>query len=82
MAKSERGGRVFIDWSQNSKTKTTIAPYSLRATATPGVSTPVTWDELADASTPDDLRFTPEEVVTRVDRHGDLLASIVTSPGR
>jgi bifunctional non-homologous end joining protein LigD len=30
MAKQLRAGRVFIDWSQNSATKTTVAVYSLR----------------------------------------------------
>jgi bifunctional non-homologous end joining protein LigD len=30
IAKVERAGRVFIDWSQNHPAKTTIAPYSLR----------------------------------------------------
>ncbi len=31
MAKVERPGKVFVDWSQNALHKTTIAPYSLRA---------------------------------------------------
>ncbi|MGB4137907.1 MAG: non-homologous end-joining DNA ligase, partial [Microbacterium sp.] len=30
MAKVQRPGKVFIDWSQNNASKTTIAPYSLR----------------------------------------------------
>ena len=30
MTKSLRAGKVFLDWSQNSGSKTTIAPYSLR----------------------------------------------------
>src|SRR5690606_40449796 len=48
MAKSARGGRVFIDWSQNSASKTTIAPYSLRGRARPWVAAPRTWEELDD----------------------------------
>ena len=47
MTRSLRGGKVLIDWSQNNGSKTTIAPYSLRARARPTVSTPVTWDEVA-----------------------------------
>ena len=47
MTKSLRGGKVFVDWSQNSRHKTTIAVYSLRALARPTVSTPVSWDEVA-----------------------------------
>lgn len=48
MAKSVRPGRVFIDWSQNSAAKTTIAPYSLRGREFPLVAAPRTWEELAD----------------------------------
>ena len=47
MKRSERPGKVFIDWSQNSRHKTTIAPYSLRARPEPTVSTPIDWDEVA-----------------------------------
>ncbi len=46
MAKAERPGKMFVDWSQNAHHKTTIAPYSLRARPEPTVSTPVTWDEV------------------------------------
>lgn len=48
MAKSARTGKVFIDWSQNSAAKTTIAPYALRGRARPWVAAPRTWDELDD----------------------------------
>ena len=46
MTKAERPGKVFVDWSQNNRHKTTIAVYSLRARPRPTVSTPVTWDEV------------------------------------
>jgi bifunctional non-homologous end joining protein LigD len=49
MAKAERGGKVFIDWSQNNPSKTTITPYSLRGRDRPFVAWPRAWDELADA---------------------------------
>jgi bifunctional non-homologous end joining protein LigD len=49
MAKSERGGRVFIDWSQNDRHKTTICAYSLRIAERPSVSTPLSWDEVHEA---------------------------------
>src|SRR5206468_6569981 len=40
-----RGGKVFIDWSQNTDTKTTVAVYSLRAKQEgPFVSFPIDWD--------------------------------------
>ncbi|MFT4219872.1 MAG: ATP-dependent DNA ligase [Microbacterium sp.] len=48
MKKAERPGKVLIDWSQNSASKTTIAPYSLRGRAQPTVAAPRTWEELDD----------------------------------
>jgi bifunctional non-homologous end joining protein LigD len=46
MTKARRGGKVFLDWSQNSGSKTTIAPYSLRGRDVPMVAAPRTWDEI------------------------------------
>jgi bifunctional non-homologous end joining protein LigD len=46
MARAERGGKVFIDWSQNNLNKTTITPYSLRGRARPFVAAPRSWEEL------------------------------------
>ena len=43
MTKQQRKGRVFIDWSQNSRAKTTVAPYSLRGRARPWVAAPRSW---------------------------------------
>ncbi|MGH3689677.1 MAG: non-homologous end-joining DNA ligase [Microbacterium sp.] len=48
MAKAVRGGKVFLDWSQNNGKKTTISPYSLRGRAQPWVAAPRTWEELDD----------------------------------
>jgi DNA ligase D-like protein (predicted polymerase)/DNA ligase D-like protein (predicted ligase)/DNA ligase D-like protein (predicted 3'-phosphoesterase) len=73
MTKSVRTGKVFLDWSQNSSAKTTIAPYSMRGREQPTVAAPRTWDEIDD---PDlrHLRF--DEVLARVERDGDLLAGL------
>ncbi|GAA4019472.1 non-homologous end-joining DNA ligase [Allokutzneria multivorans] len=76
MVRALRGGKVLIDWSQNNTAKTTIAPYSLRARENPTVSTPVTWAEVADCASPQDLVFTAPEVLDRVAEHGDLLADL------
>ena len=38
MTRSLRPGKVFVDWSQNSANKTTIAPYSLRGQLRPLVA--------------------------------------------
>src|ERR1700754_2040371 len=73
MTKSLRAGKVFLDWSQNNGSKTTIAPYSLRGREHPTVAAPRTWDEIADPKLRH-LRF--DEVLQRVEKDGDLLAEL------
>ena len=75
MTKALRPGKVLIDWSQNNAAKTTVAPYSLRARPQPTVSTPVTWDEVEACNRAADLVFTADDVLARVQEHGDLLAA-------
>lgn len=74
MTKAKRPGKVFLDWSQNSGSKTTISPYSLRGRERPTVATPITWDEVElGAEDPLGLeQFRFEEVLERVQEHGDL----------
>jgi bifunctional non-homologous end joining protein LigD len=76
MTKSLRAGKVFLDWSQNSGSKTTISPYSLRGKERPYVATPLGWDEVeAGAEDPDALdQFRYDQVLERVDAYGDLFA--------
>lgn len=79
MTKSARTGRVFVDWSQNDKRKTTVNVYSLRAQPEPTVSTPVTWDEIEAAREAGDsatLRFRADAVLARLRRDGDLFAPV------
>lgn len=74
MTKARRGGKVFLDWSQNTGSKTTIAPYSLRGRERPMVAAPRTWAEVEqgadDALALDQLGL--EEVLERVAADGDL----------
>ncbi len=74
MKKSVRTGKIFVDWSQNSRHKTTIAPYSLRARPEPSVSTPVSWDEVSNAADGGGLGFLAADVLDRVGSVGDLFA--------
>jgi bifunctional non-homologous end joining protein LigD len=82
MAKAQRRKKVFIDWSQNSDFKTTVAPYSLRAKQEqPFVSLPVTWQELARAVKRRDaspLQFTPDQSVARLRKTGDLFGPVLS----
>ena len=74
MTKARRSGKVFLDWSQNSGSKTTISPYSLRGRERPYVATPLGWDEVeAGAEDPDALeQFRFDQVLQRVEDYGDL----------
>lgn len=73
MAKAERAGKVFLDWSQNNGKKTTICPYSLRGRERPTVAAPRTWDEIADPHLKH-LQF--EEVIARVEDGLDPIAEL------
>jgi bifunctional non-homologous end joining protein LigD len=80
MKKVERKGRVFVDWSQNHRSKTTIAAYSLRARDRPTASTPLRWEEVEVAAGAGDgstLVFDAGEVLERIERHGDLFAPVL-----
>jgi bifunctional non-homologous end joining protein LigD len=73
--KELRKNKVLIDWSQNDEHKTTVGVYSLRARERPTVSTPLSWDEL-EAGDPDALVFEADDVLARVEEHGDLFAPV------
>jgi bifunctional non-homologous end joining protein LigD len=80
MKKVERRGRVFVDWSQNHRSKTTISVYSMRARERPTVSTPVAWDEVEHAAEKDDaasLVFETAAVLERIEKQGDLFAPVL-----
>ena len=80
MKKEIRGGKVFVDWSQNDEHKTTVSVYSLRAREHPTVSTPVTWDEVERAlkkKDPSLLVFEAPDVVKRFEKMGDLHAPVL-----
>jgi len=81
MSKRVRKRKVFIDWSQNSDFKTTVAVYSLRAKQDrPYVSLPVKWEELQNVlakgkAAP--LYFDPETALKRIEEAGDLFAAVL-----
>lgn len=78
MAKAKRKGKVFIDWSQNSQHKSTVAAYSLRAKQErPFVAMPVSWEELSEALKNGDasaLLVEPEAALKQLKKSGDPLA--------
>jgi bifunctional non-homologous end joining protein LigD len=50
-------GTIFIDFMQNNRGKTMIAPYSLRAQAHAPVSTPLEWKELKKGLRPEEFNI-------------------------
>ena len=48
LSKTERRGRIFLDFLRNHRTATAVMPYSARARSGMPVATPVDWDELQD----------------------------------
>jgi len=78
--KTDRSGKVLIDWYQNNERKTTISVYSLRARERPTCSTPVTWEEVeavAESGDGGDLVFETHQVLERIEEHGDLFAPVL-----
>ena len=75
MAKSERRGKVFIDWSQNVDFKTTVCVYSLRAKGeSPTVSFPLDWKRIDDV----EHRVTPDEAIKMLTDKGDVFEPLLT----
>ncbi|MHB8657212.1 MAG: DNA ligase D [Solirubrobacteraceae bacterium] len=81
MTKRLRPGKVLVDWSQNDAHKTTVTVYSIRARERPTVSTPVSWQEVADCREHADgslLSFDTTQVIERVRASGDLFAPVLS----
>jgi bifunctional non-homologous end joining protein LigD len=79
---THEGGRVTVDYAQNSLGRNTAAPYTLRAHLEhPTVSTPLSWEEL-DAGTIHPATFTPQVVLERLRRMGDLFIPVLQADQR
>jgi bifunctional non-homologous end joining protein LigD len=80
MKRSARPGKVYVDWLQNDAGRQTVAPYSLRGVPWPTVATPVSWEEVERAAAegrPELLTFHADDVLDRVERHGDVFADVL-----
>jgi len=79
-ARALRRGKVLIDWLQNDPTRSTVAPYSLRAHGWPTVSAPVTWNEVeatAVTERAERLIVEPDGALQRIERLGDLFRPVL-----
>jgi bifunctional non-homologous end joining protein LigD len=71
-----RQGRARLDYTQNVKNKTLVAPYSPRPAAGAPVSAPIEWDELDDpALRPDGI--TIRSVLDRLAQRGDPFRTVL-----
>jgi DNA ligase D len=75
--KEERGKRIFVDYNQNAPHKTVFGAWSVRDKVTGPVSTPLSWDALADV-TPDSLDLS--SVPALLAANGDPWAGINSAP--
>ncbi|HEX4113018.1 MAG TPA: DNA ligase D, partial [Stellaceae bacterium] len=78
MKKSERTGKIFVDYLRNDRGSTAVAAYTVRARAGAPVAMPVAWDDLSGKFRPD--RFTMQTVpkllaARRVDPWADINAA-------
>ena len=72
----DRGGRVFLDYAQNSRGRTTVAPYSARPKPGAPVAAPIRWEELDDP----DLRpnrWSIRDMPARLEAVGDLVGPML-----
>ena len=74
----ERGGRARLDYTQNVRHKTLVAPYSPRAEAGAPVSAPIEWDELDDPGLrPDGI--TIRTALDRLASQGDPFRALLSA---
>ncbi|HEX3019309.1 MAG TPA: DNA ligase D [Chitinispirillaceae bacterium] len=71
----KRIGRVYLDYLQNSRGKTMVAPYSIRPIEGAPVSTPLLWEEINYQLKPD--QFTINSILPRIRNYGDIWKPVI-----
>ncbi len=79
-SKDQRRGRARLDFTQNWRNRTLVAPYSPRPAPSLPVSAPITWDELDDPALRPD-RWTIRSILPRLAERGDLFLAAL-GPGQ
>lgn len=73
---SDRTGKVYLDYLQNTRGKTMTFQYSLRPQPGAPVSTPLTWDEVKKGRVrPEDFRL--DNIKERIREVGDLYQDLI-----
>jgi bifunctional non-homologous end joining protein LigD len=72
---NSRGDKLYLDPNQNDYTDTVAAPYSVRPTVQPTVSTPLKWKEINQNLDPAD--FTIHSIPGRLKTKGELFQDVL-----
>ncbi len=72
----KRGPKIYLDYLQNRRGQTIVAPYSVRPKPGANVSAPVTWEEVAAGFKMED--FNISTMPSRIQTHKDLFKPILS----
>ena len=72
-----RGDRVYIDYLQNRRGQTLVAPYAVRPVPGASVSMPLEWEELDKNLSIE--TFTMKNALERISRKGDIMRPLLTA---
>jgi bifunctional non-homologous end joining protein LigD len=73
---NQRAQRVYIDTGQTGRSRTIVAPYSVRAHKGATVSTPLEWDEVGATLSP--TRWSMLSVPARIEEMGDPMRTMLS----
>lgn len=76
-SKADRGGKIYVDVGRNGYSATFAAAYAVRAKPGAPVSAPCSWEEV-ERGTVEPRSFTLRSMAPRLDKVGDLWASLAT----
>lgn len=76
---NRKAGRVYLDYLQNARGKSIVAPYSVRARPRASVSAPLDWGEVKRGLQPS--TFTMPTMRRRLETKGDLFSPVL-GPGQ
>ncbi|MEW6130861.1 MAG: non-homologous end-joining DNA ligase [Acidobacteriota bacterium] len=79
MLSKRKQQQIYVDYLQNARGKSVVAPYSARPKPGATVSAPLKWEEVSRKKiTPQD--FTIKNILRRVDKVGDLFEGVLGKP--
>jgi bifunctional non-homologous end joining protein LigD len=79
ISKSERTGRIFIDYLRNDPTSTAVGPYSTRSRPGAPVAMPLFWEELGSGASPSAFTVKPRRAGRGAKTRGPRSAASVSA---